>query len=211
MVASKSQVKSISVYLATLILGLGLGVFGVAYFAAGTVYDYTDSQELKASPQIDAIVCLAGGRGRIRAAGDLWYEYYRRSPERPPVLYVSGMGRDSTLNVLSQHIQESIYKVMKPSDIVMENGSTNTRENAEWLRAHLSPRKWNRFVLVTSTYHMKRARFIFEKVLDGLNVEMRTYSHIQSPYTHKEWKTSILGIQVTVEEYLKGLYYQAVL
>src|ERR1017187_6074086 len=90
------------------ILALGGGIsFGIALFFrfAGDIYDYQDTVDGVHLPHVDAIVCLAGGRGRIAAAGDIWYRYWELAhsplvgigknpvPDQTPILYLSGMGR----------------------------------------------------------------------------------------------------------------------
>src|SRR5690349_5038448 len=66
-------------FLKTLALGI-LALFLVtlvgAYYRAGEIYEYQDTMSLSQLGEVDAIVCLAGGRGRITAAGDLWQQYW---------------------------------------------------------------------------------------------------------------------------------------
>src|SRR5690348_11457137 len=57
----------------------GCLTLGIAYYSAGEIYEYQDTVDGAHLPNIDAIVCLAGGRGRIAAAGDLWYRYWERA------------------------------------------------------------------------------------------------------------------------------------
>ena len=68
-----------SEYLWHLVLFIGGLAFGFSLLAsllAGDIYDYQDTVIQDDLPEIDAIVCLGGGRGRIGAAGDLWYRYW---------------------------------------------------------------------------------------------------------------------------------------
>ena len=58
--------------LALIALGMALGSLLLAYLSAGEIYEYQDSVDGVHLPPVDAIVCLAGGRGRIAAAGDIW-------------------------------------------------------------------------------------------------------------------------------------------
>jgi hypothetical protein len=199
---------------------MGMGFF--AYISAGEIYDYTDSVDGVHLPQVDAIVCLAGGRGRIAAAGDIWYRYWElaqapvhgagRSPyPRPtPVLYISGMGRQSNWSVLTRQVRRGVLDVLTPVDVVLEKESSNTDENARWLARYAAEHGWERILLVTSSYHMKRARYIFERVLGTFEppVVVETLSVYQEPFEPNEWREGLHGTRVTLIEYLKWVYYK---
>ena len=78
--------------------GITLGIFSLAFLLAADIYEYDDTVDPDTLPQVDAIVCLGGGRGRISAAADLWYRYWLKDHERSvgqkiPLLYFAGMGR----------------------------------------------------------------------------------------------------------------------
>src|SRR4051794_27871720 len=93
-------------------LGLVLGALGLGFILAGDICDYQDAVDGVHLPKVDAVVCLAGGRGRIAAAGDIWYRYWELShslvkgvgpnpvPAHTPLRYISGMGPNSNWNVL---------------------------------------------------------------------------------------------------------------
>src|SRR5262245_11620477 len=104
-----------------LALGLFLGLIVLPFILAGEIYDYQDSVDGVRLPDADAIVCLAGGRGRISAAGDLWYRYMETAqaprvvrassisqpqlPEtRVPALYISGAGPQANLASLGRQL-----------------------------------------------------------------------------------------------------------
>jgi len=179
---------------------------------SGTVYDYTDTVDGVNLPQVDAIVVLAGGRGRLAAAGDLWSRY--RGSEHEPTLYFSGVGSQTTFKVIQSQLRSGVSAVLKPEQVVLENESTNTEENARLLAKNARTRGWKKVLLVTSRYHMKRARLIFGKVLEtnlpADVVGIETLSVYQEPFEPGEWIWSPQGIRVTVGEYLKWLYYSRV-
>jgi len=53
--------------------------------------------------------------------------------------------------------------------LMMERRSLNTRENAEFTKAMVSPKSGERWLLVTSAHHMPRSVGIFRRV--GFEVE----------------------------------------
>lgn len=198
----------------SLLLGVVLGAGLLSFSAAGLIYDYQDTVQEDVLPDADVIVCLAGGRGRIKAAGDLWYRYWVRKQvdqsERIPKLFVSGMGEKADWTVFSSQVSPEILERLKPSQVILETESKNTYENAEWFVERAQKHKWSRVVLVTASYHMRRAKYIFEKRLreKQKRSEIYTFSVHQSPFSSEEWIKDINGIRVTVTEFIKWISYR---
>ncbi len=197
-----------------MVVGVVLGILVVALFLAGEIYDYQDTVDGAHLPEVDAIVCLAGGRGRIAAAGDLWYRYWELSQappfRKPPVFYISGVGHQSRWGVLARQVRRGVFAVLRPSDVILEKESTNTEENAKWLSKFAEQYQWRRILLLTSSYHMRRARLIFERALTALGtpVQIETLSIYQEPYEPGEWRSDLHGIRITLSEYMKWIYYR---
>jgi uncharacterized SAM-binding protein YcdF (DUF218 family) len=197
--------------------GALLVFFSATYMLSGEIYDYQDSVDGTHLPVVDAVVCLAGGRGRIAAAGDVWYHYWEMAHDQPelmpriPVLYFSGMGKQANWNVLSKQFRRGVLQVLHREAVVIENESSNTDENARWLADYSKQKQWRKILLLTSSYHMKRARFIFGRVLNLREnpVDVETLSVYQEPFTSDEWRGDLNGIRVTLMEYLKWVYYRS--
>jgi hypothetical protein len=193
----------------------------VALALAGEIYDYTDSVDGVNLPAVDAVVCLAGGRGRIASAGDVWYRYWElaHSPQvgavarpRVPVLFLSGMGERASLQTVRALVRPGVVPALSPSQVIVETESTNTVENARHFARYARERGWKRVLLITSRYHMRRSRLIFEQVLSrGLPDQIETLSVYQEPFEPGEWREDWHGIRVTLTEYFKWLYYRAVI
>lgn len=199
-------------------MSVTVGALLLAYYLAGEIYDYQDTVDGAHLPEVDAIVCLAGGRGRIAAAGDLWYRYWEQahgfgmSKKKIPVLYFSGMGPQSNWNALSKQLRRGVLQSIRQNDVIIENESSNTDTNARWLARYAQERHWKRILLMTSSYHMKRARFIFNHVLKTREnpIDVETLSVYQEPFASEEWRDGPNGIRVTLIEYLKWIYYQSI-
>src|SRR3954468_24192617 len=84
----KQALKRWAVFLGSLLLGMALGILSLAFVLAGDIYEYQDTVDGVHLPPVDAVICLAGGRGRIQAAGDIWYRYWELTQEP-----VKGAGR----------------------------------------------------------------------------------------------------------------------
>jgi uncharacterized SAM-binding protein YcdF (DUF218 family) len=202
------------------LLGVGItaGAFVLSYLLAGEIYEYQDTVSESQLPSVDAVVCLAGGRGRIAAAGDLWYRYWEQAHQtqftgqKTPILYFSGMGRQANWAVLSKQFKRPVSLVIRSSDVVIEKESSNTDTNARWLARYAQERHWRRILLLTSSYHMKRAQFIFDHVLKTQEnpIDVETFSVYQDPFTLKEWREGPNGVRVTLIEYLKWVYYKSI-
>jgi uncharacterized SAM-binding protein YcdF (DUF218 family) len=210
-----SRARPILLHLGFLLLGLVVGASILPLILAGEIYDYQDTVDGVHLPEVDAIVVLAGGRGRISAAGDLWYRYWERDqravpPLTPPILYISGMGQGSTWHVLGKQLRTGVRDVLHPENVIMETESQNTEANAYWLLPYARRYGWKRILLITSRYHMRRAFLIFDRTLknDGLSVQIDTLTAFQEPFEPGEWRGSLHGIHVTVQEYLKWVYYK---
>jgi len=197
---------------------------------AGLIYNYQDSVDMGRWPEVDAIVCLAGGRGRIAAAGDLWFRYWEAAqvvnPPTPfpdgrsyavarpavPVLYLSGVGPQSTRASVNPQFRRGVAPALGDSFLYLERESTTTVENAEVFARVARERGWKRVLLVTSSYHMVRARSVFERMMEsrGVPLVIDTWSVIQEPFSADEWFWSVQGVRVTVEEYFKSLWVKSI-
>jgi uncharacterized SAM-binding protein YcdF (DUF218 family) len=174
-------------------------LFGTTLWMAGIVYS-----ELPPKAQLDenyepsdVIVCLTGGRGRIRKALELYEKGYGK------MLYISGTDRQV-------HMKE-ILKELKwvgpvdDSHIILENVSTNTIGNAEQVNRYVREQGLQSILLVTSIYHVRRAHYIFRKILPR-EVKIDVTWFEQGPFLESSWWTEWNGIWVTVSEFFKFFY-----
>ncbi len=205
--------------------GKGLAAVGLVFFAlcafffaafidAGRLYDYQDSVQNAVYPPVDAIVCLAGGRGRVTAAGETWGRYLQQAGgvvEQTPVLYFSGTGQQVKAATLLKQIRPEIARFIPLTKLVIEKESNNTESNAQWLQKLGRQKQWKRILLMTSSYHMRRAQWIltefFKKCHYPLVIE--TLSVRQAPFLPGQWRRDWNGVRVSMLEYFKWLYYSS--
>lgn len=209
----KSENLSLSLKLLSMIsAGMLIGGLIVLMFSAGILYDYEDTVRLDNLPDVDVIACLAGAKGRIHAAGEIWLRYWKESQKRGkklPVLFFSGVGNRADWTVVARQLQPEVLAVLPNKGAIIENFSSNTDENAKWMASYVRAKGWEHMLLVTSSYHMRRARFVIEQVL-GPRVRIETYSVQTDPFVAGRWHRDIQGVQVTLYEFIKWIAYRMV-
>ncbi len=126
-----------------------------------------------------AIVAISGGdtTARTKHAVDMYKNGWA------PVIIFSGAAEDKEgpSNAAAMRL-DAISQGVPTTDILIEEMSENTRQNAEKTRLLLKSREINDIILVTSGYHMRRAALEFGVLTSEDNVLIRT-----SPTTDKDW------------------------
>ena len=175
-------------------LALFYGAYHFVAFARAAG-ELTQAQNDAAGPTADAIVVLTGGKGRISEGLRLLRRY------RAPVLVLSGVDADADVD----SIFRNALSVAERSRIILEKRSRSTYENAVQTRRLMDEFGFRSIILITSAYHMKRARYIFNRVLpDGASVETHP---VQSPnYDVNRWWNS-KSLSVLVGEFVKYHWY----
>ena len=172
------------------------------------LYAYPTNQELKELPSNATIICLAGGRGRIDTAFDLFSRAVGRE------LVIIGVGPKTSLYQLiqaSSHPSAAKISAERLAKITLEKESRNTIENAYAVDRYLKTNpQVKEIVLITSSYHMRRSLYIFESLL-GSSVRIIPYTPEKESIDPKGWWGSWIGIQVTVVEYAKYLFARFVI
>jgi uncharacterized SAM-binding protein YcdF (DUF218 family) len=197
------------------VLSVISGIFITAsvflWFAAGEVYDYEDSYDLATdAANTDVVLVLAGGKKRIPDAVDLWMKVRAaRAPKtEEPVLFLSGVGHSTGAEALvEQGVPKEVIALFNKQNVIFENVSENTFENAQLFSSFVRQKKWKHIVLVTAGYHMRRAQFLFEKILDP-DVTLWTKTVDAHHFDRNEWRKDEYAIRVTLIEYIKWLYYR---
>jgi uncharacterized SAM-binding protein YcdF (DUF218 family) len=75
----------------------------------------------------------------------------------------------------------------------------STRTEAEALRELVAQHQWHRILLVTSTYHTRRSRYIFRKVFPG-DVSVLLEPARDSDYDPNAWWESRIGLKLFLNE-----------
>jgi len=99
--------------------------------------------------------------------------------------------------------------------VILEDKARNTYENVDFVAKILGKKGWDKILLVSSPYHMRRASLVFNKVAKNIRVDYTPipksifYSHEdRDSYGRKNWKRiNLEQIKGMLHEYLGIVYY----
>jgi uncharacterized SAM-binding protein YcdF (DUF218 family) len=141
----------------------------------------------------DVVVVLSGGRDtRLDPALKLM----RRGVA--PVLAISSVQKDPKW-VKARKLCKGAYGKLRFRVLCFEASPYSTRGEAETVTRLAREYRWNRIVVVTSTYHVTRARMLFRRCFHGSLWTVGTSSPLR--YLPEEWasETAKLAVQVVYE------------
>lgn len=143
----------------------------------------------------DAIVVLTGGKGRVEEGLNLL------RTEAAGVLILSGVHEDA--NIDSIYLKKLSNK--EKFKIILEKRSKSTYENAIEVKRLLDAYDIRSIVLITSLYHMKRADYIFSRVLPA-GVRIETYSVSTPNFDESGWWSGN-SLVILLTEFVKYYWY----
>lgn len=139
----------------------------------------------------DAIVVLAGGKGRVEEGIRLFRE------KRATWLFLVGV--DPTVR------KSDLYQPKpgdpSPDNVLLEKSSRNTLENALYGRDLLASHKIHSVLLITSRYHLKRAAILFRHALPK-DVAIYPYP-VDSSKFKKDWWYNTGSFRLLFSEFYK--------
>jgi len=117
-----------------------------------------------------------------------------------PVVVASGrmLRRNVSLADVMEHDLES-FGVPDKSVVKLSHSAQNTREEAVETARLIQARGWKRVIVVTSNYHARRARFIYERVLPP-GVTLRVSGARDSEFDPTRWWQTRQGVKLFLSE-----------
>jgi uncharacterized SAM-binding protein YcdF (DUF218 family) len=85
---------------------------------------------------------------------------------------------------------------------------TSTFDEARALRNYIEAHKLNSVILVTSAFHTRRSRWIFERELDGVPVRLLVTAAPHSRFDASNWWQNEEGLIFLNNEYIKLIFYK---
>jgi uncharacterized SAM-binding protein YcdF (DUF218 family) len=154
----------------------------------------------------DVIHVIAGEDYRLDYAILLYQQEYAKK------IYVTGGGWCPHHQVVHENLwrNRAIEKEVAPEDIIIDNSKiTSTYSEAERLKDWIdqSPVPINSIIVVSDPFHMRRARWAYQKVLgENIEVQMAPVPFERTPFLHSWWVDSKSWRYVR-DEYQKYVYY----
>jgi uncharacterized SAM-binding protein YcdF (DUF218 family) len=160
----------------------------------------------------DYILPLAGNRHRLIKAAQLYNSGYA------PIILISNAIKypPSKLTQLkweigypkytNEQLNALLLKKLGAQSAILEpfgNGHISTVEEVEALKAHLNG-KTPRILVVTSPYHARRAKMIFEEMLPDCTVSITVTD--EGAFKKRWWKDQV-SAQNLVMEFAKTMHY----
>ena len=191
----------ISSIIAFVIIVLGLS----AYLGPNDLSSCSDEPDMtkSACQPADAIVTVSGGDtgARTREAVQL----YKRN--WAPKLIFSGAAYDKTGPSNAEAMRREARSLGVPDgDILTEELSETTKQNAERTQSILESNQIESVILVTSAYHQRRANLEFTK-RSADTVQVRNHPVPQDKQWSQTWWLTPGGWYLAVSEFVKVLAF----
>jgi uncharacterized SAM-binding protein YcdF (DUF218 family) len=170
---SRKWVKRITIF-----LGISIGIWvAIVIILAIHVFQYGDN--FTAEPS-DVIIVLGSGLRRDGRAGDalwrrsLWAAEVYEQGYADAIICTGGFGAGHSRSESDVCRELLIEEGVPPEVIFIEQKSHSTEENALYAQEIMTEKGWTTAILVTDSFHMLRASWIFE--LEGI-----THTHAPVP------------------------------
>jgi len=191
-----------------------LNLFLISTFVVGALWvkDLYDFSRVIRYPEVplangtdtsvDLIVVLTGGQGRFRAGLDLLKKFPKS------LLFISGAETYVTLDDVLKANHEIDLDDSFRSRIWLGKFSKNTVENSIEVREIAEQINARSILLVTSSYHARRAMELIRRELDKSSSNgIRVYYHpVESPnFPTTGWWRRLIGWKIFFSEYFKSI------
>jgi uncharacterized SAM-binding protein YcdF (DUF218 family) len=171
----------------------------VLYFARRPLLRFAGEAWIVEDPleRADAIIVLSDDNfyaDRAQHAADL----YRHS--MAPLIVASGRRLRPYAGV-AELMEHDLVERGVPKDKIIRIAHTadNTREEAEVLAPLVAQRKWRSVIVVTSTYHTRRARYIFTRIFPA-ETKVRVTGATDGDFDPEHWWQTRIGIKKLTRE-----------
>jgi uncharacterized SAM-binding protein YcdF (DUF218 family) len=146
--------------------------------------------------QSDVIVVLSGEVGRLQEGVNLFHDRYGD--------YV--LLSNSTVQYTST--SEAIALGIPENRIIEEDKATSTYTNAVYAKQLIQQNNYHSAIIVSSDFHMKRTKLIFERVFNDTEIKL-TYVSSNTPWFSKDqWWKDKFSRRIVINEWIRIVGYQ---
>lgn len=152
---------------------------------------------------VDLIVVLSGDDNgeRVAEAVKLYKQDYAKK------LLLSGGPLAWHLTSAAWMKNQATVSGVPARDILLEDASRSTKENARFSLPIMQKHEFKSVILVTSPYHARRAKWVFQKVFAKSGIKVKAYPVQASTFKIHRWWTRHEDIQHFALEYLSLIFY----
>jgi uncharacterized SAM-binding protein YcdF (DUF218 family) len=189
--------------IAALAVVIGLGA--APFWAPGLLQRYALWFRVNDPKPSDAICILLGGfQVRPMRAAELYLRGYA-----PQVLIVDFPDDIFYGSMESQLARIMIRRTGVPDEDLVRIRArvTSTEEEARLYRDYAEKNGLKSLVVVTTAFHTRRARWIFERVFAGSGISLSFAAAFEPHINERNWFKSDEGLVVYFSETLKTIYY----
>jgi uncharacterized SAM-binding protein YcdF (DUF218 family) len=159
----------------------------------GKLYSYLVIDEQPMAT--DAIIVLGGSPGRDVYAAEL---------------YNSGFSSKIIMSDIQHSVRHmanrAIKQGVKKEDIILEERALNTYQNALFTKEIMIENGYQSAIVVSSSYHMRRAKLVFERVYKDTGISL-TYCPVPPNLSNDIEESPASFRRFIVVEYVKLIYY----
>lgn len=186
--------------LSTLLFLLGAAAFcAVLYLARHPLMRFAGESWVVDDPleHADAIIVLSDDNfyaDRATRAAELFRQ------GMAPVVVASGRKLRSYAGI-GELMEHDLTERGVPKDkvLLVAHDAENTREEAQTLARVVAEHRWKSVIVVTSNYHTRRARYIFERVLPA-QVTLRVAGARDADFDPAHWWEKRIGVKQFARE-----------
>lgn len=152
----------------------------------------------------DVIIILGGDMGRVEKGAELFQAGWANQI----IVSNGGAHPEHTSTKYAIAMMNQAHELGVPMDrLIPDFQATSTYENALYTREIMEKQNLSSAIVVSSTYHMRRVQYSFNKVFEDSPIKL-TYSASPKPgFDPESWWTDRESFMLTVREYLKLVAY----
>jgi len=160
--------------------------------------------ECKVPAKADATIVLGGEINGERTS--MGAELFRQGVA-PKLMLSDGTKMSWRTTAIQEMYDLAVLEGVPEASILKEERSRSTYENALYTKELMQQQGLSSAVVVTSDWHAKRARFIFERVYEGSGIELQYCGAPDDRSDFDEWWKDGEKQQVVLSEWAKTLVY----
>ncbi|MFY4775200.1 YdcF family protein [Metabacillus sp. RGM 3146] len=144
----------------------------------------------------DVIIVLSGDRGRLEKAMSLYEKGYAKN-----IMLSTPVG-------FERKLKNKLRSEIPKDNFIVENNASTTYTNATYTRELAKKHHFKSAIVVSSDYHIRRAKLVFDRVYQGTGMRLTYVS--STKHLAKPWFMDALEVKITLSEYVKliGYYFE---